>query len=111
MQAVRKVVIGLMIGGGFGAKLASFLLLTQPGPYDWSWISLGLLLGGSLGVGIALLFSKPLLHSMARYSMAIHLPKQYPARETDEHITTLNRKETKRNPQRKVPARPFIATS
>ncbi len=52
MNNVRTIVIGFMLGGGFGAKIGALIpvLTTQ---YDWSWISMGLIIGGILGIVIS----------------------------------------------------------
>lgn len=53
MKKLRALLIGLMLGGGLGAQLGSFISTLMITTNTFLYIEMGLLIGGLAGIGIA----------------------------------------------------------
>ena len=54
MKSIQSIAIGILLGGGFGAKIGSYVSTLISFPGEWNWMIMGFFLGSSLGLGIAL---------------------------------------------------------
>jgi hypothetical protein len=53
MKKLRTLIIGMMLGGGLGAKIGSFTSTFEANSNTWSPIEMGFLMGSVIGMCIA----------------------------------------------------------
>lgn len=54
MKSIKSILVGLMIGGAFGAKLGAYLSTTVVFTTNWSLIELGFISGAFCGAVLSL---------------------------------------------------------
>ncbi len=55
MKYLRSLLVGLIIGGAFGAKIGAYLaLIGAIGSYSWPVIEVGFVVGSGFGIACAL---------------------------------------------------------
>ena len=55
MNSLRSILVGIIIGGAFGAKAGAYLsILSQASNFGWSSIELGFLAGSGFGLVVSL---------------------------------------------------------